>query len=107
MTTVKHTPGPWVVDECNLIFAGMSEIADVYGSNDALCAEGFEAECDANARLISAAPDLLAVAQMLDADWSDDGATPDSKVPEWHPETVRIWKAARAAIAKATGEDAT
>lgn len=54
----------------------------------------------ANARLIAAAPELLAVAQMLDAHWSADASNPQAE--NWHPETRALWEAARAAITKAT-----
>jgi hypothetical protein len=68
-------------------------------------------EQEANARLIAAAPDLLDFAKAIDASWT-----------EYHPsgpygytttlcglgnlseETIALWKAARAAIAKAEGK---
>jgi hypothetical protein len=58
MTEAKHTPGPWAVDRDLNIYAGRpmfgtrEAIADTYGTNKL-------SECDANARLIAAAPELL------------------------------------------------
>lgn len=83
---MAHTPGPWPEPEYdNHGNGGFSEwwevggIAQVHTSED-------------DARLISAAPDLLAAAQAFDADLSEncDGPARD---------------ALRAAIAKATGAD--
>lgn len=50
----KHTPGPWTIDEHAQIIAGKSVLGCVY------CGDVFPnpdlPECDANARLIAAAP---------------------------------------------------
>jgi hypothetical protein len=53
---MMHTKGPWVVDEYGDITANGEDVAHVVG------AYGF-AENDANARLIAAAPRLLAALQ--------------------------------------------
>lgn len=95
-----HTPGPWEVDDANGIAAVIAftpeawvEVARVeHGDREARLAD---------ARLISAAPDLLAAAKMSLEYFErcvmscDD---PDSEVPE----AVAL----RAAIAKATGQTA-
>ena len=89
----KHTPGPWrVVDSWNdHMVEGQNgeEIIWQDGPHDTPTIN------EANARLIAAAPDLLAALEQLVAvkDYSDRiwGATFD-------------WDAARAAIAKAKGE---
>ena len=54
--TTKHTPGPWVIgkrdhDVVMVDTASGTAICDVYGESD---------DRPANARLIAAAPDLLA-----------------------------------------------
>ena len=61
-----HTPGPWVVHSR----AGQHEdgFAPIYADGKQVaCAESTvpDAQVDANARLISAAPDLLAALQEL------------------------------------------
>ena len=91
----KHTPGPWTVidqDESTINVRGPDEefVADVADGfyNESGYVRGYEVE--ANARLIAAAPDLLACLQR----------------------TVRFWdqlntndiKTMRALIARATGE---
>ena len=64
----EHTPGPWkVIDACNLtqVAAGSRDdgtvkgIADLFDSNDGI------PEWRSNARLIAAAPDLLAALKQL------------------------------------------
>ncbi len=80
--TVKHTPGPWEFDDDNGVIAQVgAHICTVSMADDFPCIDNDEdenerinvdAECTANARLIAAAPDLLAmlkVAQLwLDVD---------------------------------------
>lgn len=87
---MKHTPGPWYT-------AATSTIGHAY----VVDSEGFTI-CDpspmgaANARLIAAAPDLLAALQMVARIWSHDqtaNAAPDSPLA-----------IVRAAITKATGD---
>lgn len=62
----KHTPGPWEIDEDGGIYARSQTIVigQVYDSSDYPCLDGNEAEVDAeaadNAKLIAAAPELLA-----------------------------------------------
>ncbi|GAG35327.1 unnamed protein product, partial [marine sediment metagenome] len=51
---MEHTPGPWVVDALNRILAGGLKIAKIPVSNLIHLAER-----KANAKLITAAPDLL------------------------------------------------
>lgn len=84
-----HTPGPWHVDGIHV------------GSEAYIVArvEAFEprAEREANARLIAAAPELLAVVADLVATW--DG------YDETGPEPLdALVEQARAAITKARGE---
>lgn len=94
MSGVKHTPGPlaifperdrqwlWVMDEL-----GTKRVARV------VLYDGLEDEMEANARLIAAAPDLLEALEALlrvETEWGDPTG------PEWDN--------ARAAIARARGE---
>lgn len=55
----------------------------------------------ANARLIAAAPEMLAELKALDAFWSEDGSSPEE--PYWADDMVARWRGLRAAIAKAEG----
>lgn len=88
---MAHTPGPWAVDEIRSVQAitwcGEVCIADVGGNAD-------EEEQLANARLIAAAPDLLAACEaMIAAEKACDILAGDSAIT-----------AIRAAIARAKGE---
>jgi acetylornithine deacetylase/succinyl-diaminopimelate desuccinylase-like protein len=92
--TTQHTPGPWTTDgaartgDLDVISpAGRITLIDCEFSDES------EDVLTANARLISAAPDLLAAIEGL------LNALPSATT---HPAI----KAARAAIAKATGEAA-
>lgn len=90
----KHTPGPWVATETGYILTkdGTKRIAKATSPN------AYE-----KARLIAAAPDLLeALIRLIDNPGPrkmDDEMTAHKKLGA-HIETV---SAARAAIAKATG----
>jgi hypothetical protein len=62
---VKHTPGPWEVDDCGNVCGEGAALATVFGAEDFPCLpeEDYDAvnvECAANARLMAAAPELLA-----------------------------------------------
>lgn len=105
----EHTSGPWTAksipaSKCHRINApGWGELATVWGNEDF----GFNAQGKANARLISAAPDLFEAAKKLDAlyawawDTTDGGLT-------FSPEGVARFEEAHAAVAaalaKAIGE---
>jgi hypothetical protein len=100
--TTKHTatPGPWENHKWNCeehqIYAKGGTIALVSHSHTLVP----EVEADANARLIAAAPDLLAALKEYEA---HGFAVPQSE----HPEAVeqrRIRAMMRAAIAKAEGQ---
>lgn len=87
MTNTQHTPGPWQVD------------ATVYRHAPQIVSEGgsFIANTHShNARLIATAPELLAALQALD--WAVTGF---ADFEAQYPEEIA---AARAAIAKATGQ---
>ncbi|HFF3031961.1 TPA: hypothetical protein ACGCGJ_000431 [Stenotrophomonas maltophilia] len=96
----KHTPGPWVVTphpETHVDVFGVGEIKDdkefQYGLSHTFCYQNAEA----NARLIAAAPELLAELEMLSNIVEGCGM---ATMPEVECRLVF----ARAAIAKATGE---
>jgi len=86
--TTAHTHGPWQVsgNKIQCAYPAMYPVASI---NSHATSEG-----KANARLIAAAPELLAVLQAI--------AKTDFLPGAWNPEYERIAVAARAAIAKAT-----
>ena len=96
------TPGPWNVEECRYGFAVYASTGDaVVKTEDA---EGRYGAIDneADARLIAAAPELLAALEEMEK-WAS------SLHDGYPPSTASIAaaasrEAARAAIAKATGE---
>lgn len=103
--TTSHTPGPWSVPhfaepdtncECKYVLCDhmMGAVAAVYcsGEGDDWKTHGDNprfAEAVANARLITAAPDMLAVLQEI--------------APYWEGTDSQFGERVRAAIAKATG----
>lgn len=82
-----HTPGPWEVASA---FIGPLHIRNQDGATLAHVGHEDFDTCAANARLIAAAPDLLAALQMMLDQHGGLEVSPTAK-------------AARAAIAKATG----
>ncbi len=100
--STKHTPGPWRVNAGNEteIMAARFNVARAHCGG----AYGIKLpEAESNARLIAAAPDLLACAELLDGlcAWLLHCHGPDS--PEGKEAQFRL-TAARAAIEKATGQ---
>jgi hypothetical protein len=96
----KHTPGPWQLARFNANRATVE--VETVARGDELPDQGYfialvgsyAAEPGPDARLIAAAPDLLAALEYI-LDWSPDGS-------KWSGETARDM--GRAAIAKARGE---
>lgn len=90
---MSYTPGPWKWFETE---DGQARVNPVDGGlviAECRTRNPFDPEQQANARLISAAPDLLKALKMV--------------MRSFHPQThhdVDDYNAARAAIAKATGE---
>lgn len=91
---MKHTPGPWdrnikAGGKYPIIFAGRNQhVAQA-------CQQKNPDETEANISLIAAAPDLLAALEaLLDPATNEDGG--------WYTDARR---AARAAIARARGEE--
>ena len=112
LATEKHTPGPWELydelhrDEQYVIgIRGTSIGTYVIASVDYGYSEPFESQQQANARLIAAAPDLLAALKEL-GDWvaaglqASDKAWPDARCLQ---HTEEIAARARAAVDKAEG----
>ena len=101
--TTKHTPGPWKVGQylgSLRQFVIHTDVGDKgRGSDVAVTSIAFGSdETVANARLIAAAPDLLAVLQDVDALWMHHSvAHGDGKISPLHEKVI-------AAIAKATGD---
>lgn len=109
----KHTPGPWFADACGKIWrrnpqdlyeyggtvAGDKPLAVAYLGWIEEGEQGFPLE--ANARLIAAAPELLAAAKNFDAYEKAVEAGDDIDAMCIYAATSRMM---RAAIAKATGE---
>jgi hypothetical protein len=100
-----HTPGPWTDYRATATRApGVSvDIWHVNGDRDTThVANGIYSE--ANARLIAAAPDLLAALEALAATARTFRGVP-AEEQEWTPIDDEALDAAFAAIAQATGED--
>lgn len=101
----KHTPGPWLT-EGNFVYALNGEGKYAVNRFSASIQPGYTtdetrtkiAEMEANARLIAAAPDLLAALQALYSNGCLISFPGDSA------EDVAINKAAIAAIGKAVAE---
>jgi hypothetical protein len=109
----QFTPGPWCVEDPMapeslwVVQAGKESyewfaiaVCDMPDEDDHLFVS---AEVHANARLIAAAPDLLAALQNLVSLQADAAFTP---VDVWLARTSAHYSAAREAIAKATGPSA-
>ncbi len=91
-----HTPAPWYALTDGVADAAIGYRAIIGGDGYTVCNPSPMGE--ANARLIAAAPDLLAALQMVAGIWShDQTANIDPESP-----LAKV----RAAIKKATGENA-
>lgn len=106
MNEMKHTPGPWMVIHHKCIHPHIT-IAQNAGTSlrDRSIAyiDGHMHEDNANAALIAAAPDLLAALQMVVdslVTWIE--IAEDEDLRDYDNNAL---SAARAAIAKARGED--
>ena len=102
---VKHTPGPWVVDEPDkhgqaIVSSEHTEIATCWHH----CVGAIEKEMHANARLIAAAPDLLEALRIAAGHlvWCSN-AKPGIETDEGRKLTMEFADRAFAAIAKAEG----
>ena len=101
--TTKHTPGPWMIDSSvatHIIGANRRPVATSGGYSSNAIPDNGRAENEANARLIAAAPTLLAV---LDAMLN----CPIRPVGDYqYAKAVSARKMAAAAIAQAEKGDA-
>lgn len=110
MTNEKHTPGPWVIqrNDTSISDDGLIRIQSRSGDPHAAVFPAIHddaATAEANARLISAAPDLLEIARRLAEHF------PPLSGGELFPQDIADWlidgggmDATRAALAKARGE---
>ena|SRR5690606_5966778 len=113
MSELKHTEGPWTLRPLNEEI-GEYEIVGPHHSDETGKSEYIAVVCGglpesaANARLVAAATDMLAVLRMVDAlglrefpGGPEDPFTLAEIAPDW----LDMWRAARAAIARATGQN--
>ena len=96
----KHTPGPWEVDESNpnlvaRLVDGVYEYVCEVAPSSFSTRECSDEQEEADARLIAAAPELLAALRVARAD-----------IRRCFGDTVESLRLIEAAIAKATGEQA-
>lgn len=103
MTESKHTPGPWRVDG-EFVFADGVRIADTTANEDDAVPRS-DGQCDADARLIAAAPDLLdALPDLLDALIVAEQVMHDNLGPDM-PKQSKAISRARVAICLVTGQN--
>lgn len=117
--STQHTPGPWIAKPENPNFVEDDEWTDFevipdkvleWGSPApvAVCSFCYEEQAEANARLIAAAPDLLAALRaLLTAEMLHETAMSANDVSGVDAANEAKWPAvdaAHAAIAKATGK---
>ncbi len=100
---VKHTPGPWIIKGTNknLVYSKKGLIAEVWGGTKG----GVSKATEANARLIAAAPDLLAALEEI-WDCRFSGNAGDMGVPDkgyWANLTPQRCERIRDALSKAKG----
>ena len=114
--TTEHTPGPWIVatvdhgDEKEVTAIHSQAVA--YGSSrrrfDVVQPGGVWgrslAECEANAHLIAAAPELLAACKLVIWKLNNNFDQPDYKGPARITREDATIRTMAAAIAAATGE---
>ena len=100
MNESKHTPGPWMWNGKDMPFADIEDAhGDVIaGVNECDRDDDAQARAEerANARLIAAAPELLAALRGI-------MSTDDLSRNDWPSDTMAILTIARAAIAKVEG----
>ena len=120
---MSYTPGPWTIDHqrigppgepvallCDVNDPMSGTVIDWPRGNDSGTAMSIDdAENEANARLIAAAPDLLAaLRQLYDLLWWEgDNSGPPGNSHDEDPERreLEVWQDAQDAIAKATGQE--
>ena len=105
--TQKHTPGPWwaIKPECERrkgVFASVCTNGATISTREfEIMADGYQnSHAEANARLIEAAPDLLAALKRVVA------LLPETAIAAYKAEEWEAAEQARAALAKAEGGEA-
>jgi hypothetical protein len=99
----KHTPGPWHAPSAGIWTADNRTMVASLGSREVVKSGrstrvNYVEEHLANARLIAAAPELIAALQLL-------VTLKDTKPADYEIRKPVAWQAARDAIFKATGGD--
>lgn len=97
----KHTPGPWKVG--TMPQSSQTAVRGARGGLVCALESGYQAMRDADARLIAAAPELLAKIEALSSIYSD-GKQPLPWADRSSQEISEAWAAVRAAIAEARGQ---
>ena len=102
---MKHTPGPWHAEKHvsmgQELFAVFSEGVHKAPDGIFLGTAGTQPESQANARLIAAAPDGYALAESI-VRWYENAG--DSDPDQESPGSIKLWRQAKAFLAKARGE---
>lgn len=107
---MAHTRGPWTaIEDFGQHISAYAHVATVRGSEpDFAILAGSEShpfrDAEANARLIAAAPELLAALQVIVKEINAWNSAVESIIGRQPRETWQGLLDARAAIAKATGE---
>lgn len=109
MSTAKHTPGPWAMDDRQAGDCYAYVLPESGGILSKICRVDISGDSYgqsiADARLIAAAPDLLEALQALFANMLAQDLANEAKRPT-EGEFIACMVAANAAIAKATGGQA-
>lgn len=109
----EHTPGPWtILTVAGPVPADQRNDRAIMDGDGQIIAEAFHrvgpddwAPVEANARLIAAAPELLAAAELVYKYLEDDPPTDDAPFDAWESWRTSI-TVLLAAIAKARGKEA-
>lgn len=103
---MTHTPGPWRVGKRgaiqNAVLDGRAvpyPVIPIEGAEAAVYAPSTSPNAEANARLIAAAPDMLAALKAWHAFMSEGWITNNNE----DPEALALLQQSKAAIAKAEG----
>ena len=96
--SAQHTPGPWKIEGDNIYGPNGQRIADVWS--------GYEDEIHADARLIAAAPELLAALREMVAGDAEAIKEAEAIGIPFPDKMLDPYQRAVSAIAKATGEAA-
>ena len=99
---MSHTPGPWKLQAGRSFETSSGTFHLSYGlSKTGRPLFSNPCELDSNARLIAAAPEMLAIIESFVALWP---VIPNRTEPKATPEVLKVWRSAVEAIRKAKGE---